>query len=56
MFVMMGFFATYCGFIYNDFISFPLNLFGSCYNTTTGQRLSPDCVYPFGIDPVWYIS
>lgn len=31
MFVLMGFFATYCGFIYNDMMSMPLNLFGSCY-------------------------
>ena len=30
-FVMMGFFATYCGFLYNDMTSIMLNLFGSCY-------------------------
>jgi len=29
--VMMGFFATYAGFIYNDFFSIPFDLFGSCY-------------------------
>lgn len=32
MVLMMGFFAVYCGFIYNDLIGFNLNLFGSCYN------------------------
>jgi V-type H+-transporting ATPase subunit a len=31
MLTMMGFFATYCGFIYNDYLSTSLNLFGSCY-------------------------
>lgn len=30
--LMMGFFATYMGFIYNDFMSIPLHLFGDgCY-------------------------
>jgi len=27
MLLLMGFFATYCGLIYNDFMSLPLNLF-----------------------------
>ena len=31
MIVLMGFFAMYCGFIYNDFMGMGLNLFGSCY-------------------------
>lgn len=29
---------------------------GSCYNLKTGQRKSPNCVYSFGIDPVWALS
>lgn len=32
MITMMGFFAVYCGFVYNDMIGFNLNLFGSCYH------------------------
>ena len=34
--LMMGFFASFCGLIYNDFLSIPLNLFGSCYNFENG--------------------
>ena len=64
---MMGFFAFYCGWIYNDFMGYNLNIFGSCYNpplppsddekgssTLEPQKpLSDECMYPFGIDPIW---
>ena len=56
----MGFFATYCGLIYNDFNSIPLKLFGSsCYESKHGDAeaiLTEDCIYPIGIDPKWYMS
>jgi V-type H+-transporting ATPase subunit a len=55
----MGFFATYTGFIYNDMMSLPLNLFGSCYYSIEGGKKvlsKDDCVYPFGIDPRWYVT
>jgi V-type H+-transporting ATPase subunit a len=29
--MLMGLFATFCGFIYNDFMAIPLWLFNSCY-------------------------
>lgn len=41
MFILCGTFATYCGFIYNEYFGFPLNIFGS----------NDDTIYPFGIDP-----
>jgi V-type H+-transporting ATPase subunit a len=64
MITMMGFFATYCGFIYNDMAGFNMNFFTSCFNPPfhpgeKDNKISipvhslPGCVYPFGIDPVW---
>jgi len=54
---LMGFFAFYCGFLYNDFMSISFNLFGTCYHPVEGENtLMKDysCNYPFGIDPSWY--
>jgi V-type H+-transporting ATPase subunit a len=51
---LMAFFAVFSGFMYNDFMSVPLNLFDSCYNAATGIRKDQNCVYPMGIDPIWY--
>lgn len=62
MLLLMGFFATYCGFIYNDLMSLPLDLFGTCYSNKAGPEgtieveLAKDCVYPFGFDPKWYVA
>ena len=61
--LLMGFFAVYCGFLYNDFLSIPFD-FGSCYDTKnvdyTGSHATVDkvknCNYKFGLDPIWYVS
>jgi V-type H+-transporting ATPase subunit a len=69
--LFMGFFAFYSGWLYNDFLSIPLNIFGSCYrnpdqelnSVEKTQSLIPnkaeriqDCTYPFGLDPKWYVA
>ena len=57
--LLMGFFALYCGLLYNDFLSVPI-YFSSCYNKfgKSGEYLDKkkDCKYKFGVDPVWIIS
>ena len=61
---LMGFFAFYCGSIYNEFLSIPTNMWGSCYEKLEPdnpaqlecERVSSDCVYPFGMDPKWYAA
>ncbi len=61
--LLMGIFATFCGFIYNDFAGLTLNMFPSCFK----GRLDEDtdtvvishqrgCSYPFGLDPFWRYS
>lgn len=56
MLLLMGFFSLFSGLLYNDFLSIPLELTSSCYQTSTKHKVSlrPDCVYPFGIDHGWY--
>eukprot|EP00117_Sycon_ciliatum_P018100 scpid52081/ scgid16847/ Vacuolar proton translocating ATPase 100 kDa subunit; Clathrin-coated vesicle/synaptic vesicle proton pump 100 kDa subunit; Vacuolar ATPase transmembrane subunit len=56
--LLMGIFATFAGFCYNDMTSIPLKIFGeSCYDIGadgTTATLREGCVYPIGIDPSWY--
>ena len=58
--LLMGFFAVYCGLLYNDFLSIPIN-FNSCYefegyNKTASANRNENCTYNFGLDPVWYMT
>jgi len=60
--LLQGFFAFYCGWMYNDFMAMPWNIFGTCYNTHDAHdvpsdgvpRIDSECIYPFGIDSGWY--
>jgi len=59
--LLMGIFAMYTGFIYNDIFSLNLNLAPSAWiwpnPESEGQAVeaySNGGVYPFGIDPAWH--
>lgn len=60
----MGFFATFCGIVYNDFMAIPIFAMDTCYETHVDPHhpghkeaiLKEDCVYPIGIDPTWYLA
>lgn len=64
---MMGFFAFYNGWIYNEFFAIPFEVFGSCYDEQPKiinwdespeeygyKRLDSKCVYTAGLDPRWF--
>ena len=52
LFLLMGFFATYCGLIYNDFIAIMTTFNSTCYDKDLKIK-DAHCVPEFGIDRVW---
>ena len=63
-FLISSIFAIFCGLIYNEFFSIPLDFFGTCYNEEKDGKLILNktiidednvkkCVYPIGLDPSW---
>jgi len=60
LFLFMGFFAFYVGWLYNDLLSIPVPIFGTCYENHGDIAIIPEankgCVYPFGLDPKWYVA
>ena len=59
--LLMGIFSLFSGFMYNDFSSCPIYLFGSSCFELPESGLGPsvlkeDCVYLIGVDPSWYIG
>lgn len=51
---MMGFFAFYCGLIYNDMASNPIQLFDSTWTENASGEYEQTGVYPWGVDYRWY--
>lgn len=47
----MGLFATYCGFIYNDFLAIMTNYNNTCYDSE--YKRIEGCATNYGIDRVW---
>jgi V-type H+-transporting ATPase subunit a len=55
----MACFALFTGSLYNELFSIPFNAFGTCFKECfdkggTCVRTPSDCVYTWGIDPVWF--
>jgi len=56
MLLLMGFFAIYCGTIYNDCMAVPVHFSDTTWkwNNATQEYDNTGDTYPYGIDPSWY--
>lgn len=53
--LLMGFFAVYCGTLYNDCFSIPFAIFPSSWKKDTNNHfVSKPETYPYGVDHEWY--
>eukprot|EP00824_Muranothrix_gubernata_P004623 TRINITY_DN1589_c0_g1_i2.p1 TRINITY_DN1589_c0_g1~~TRINITY_DN1589_c0_g1_i2.p1 ORF type:complete len:839 (-),score=190.25 TRINITY_DN1589_c0_g1_i2:61-2469(-) len=54
--LLMGLSAIFCGAIYNETFSIPINFFGRTWEFVKGkdEAVFLDTVYPFGVDPTWH--
>jgi V-type H+-transporting ATPase subunit a len=57
MLLLMALAAIYCGALYNEVFSVPLDIFGSRWQYYGGEQFAewtnPGIAYPFGVDPAW---
>lgn len=56
--LLMGLFSMFTGALYNDVFSRSLTIFPSAWTFVNGvgTKTDPNYIYPFGIDPAWYVS
>ena len=52
--------SIYCGLLYNEFMSVPLSMHDTCYESDTEDpnfaEKKEGCNFPFGMDPKWFIA
>jgi V-type H+-transporting ATPase subunit a len=55
--LLMALGAIYCGALYNEVFSVPLDIFGSRWQYYDNEQFAewthPSIAYPFGVDPAW---
>ena len=58
--LLMGVFAVFAGFMYNEVFGVAMTIFPPGWVTQEGTltmaRKDPDYVYPFGVDPYWHTA